>query len=129
MRGRSRRRSPLKVWDAVILAVVVGLCAVLSWRVYAQADRPVAVHIHAADGESYYPLDRDREIDVPGPLGVSRIVIEHGSVRFVDSPCPNKTCVHSGAVSRAGSGVACLPNGVMVTIEGRLEEPYDAESH
>jgi hypothetical protein len=126
---KGRRRFPLRFWDAVIIAVVLGLSGGLAWYVYADKGGTPYVRIKGADGEWHYPLDRDREITVAGPLGPTRIVIAHGEVRIADSPCPGKNCVHAGAVSRPGGCIACLPNRVLVTVEGRSEAGYDAESH
>ncbi|MBN2353455.1 MAG: NusG domain II-containing protein [Spirochaetales bacterium] len=101
----------------------------LAWRVYADPAAPAVAHVRTQDGDAYYPLDRDRTIEAAGPLGITDIVIERGAVRVVDSPCPSKICVHTGAVDRTGAQIACLPNRVLVTVEGRLEKSYDAESH
>ena len=34
------------------------------------------------------------------------------------SDCPGQDCVHSGAVSRAGQSIVCLPARVIVRLEG-----------
>jgi len=107
----------------------VCLSGALAWRVYADPAAPAVAHVRTPDGDSYYPLDRDRKIRAAGPLGVTDIVIEHGTVRVVDSPCPTKVCVHTGAVDRTGAQIACLPNRVLVTVEGRPRKAYDAESY
>lgn len=72
-----------------------------------------------------YSLAQDRSIDVPGPLGVSRVVIEHGQVRFTQSPCRNQYCVHQGWLQHAGEVAVCLPNRVSVELLGG-ERPYDS---
>ena len=65
-----------------------------------------------------YPLDQDRELSVRGRLGDSKLRIEGGRVRFVDSPCPNKVCVHSGWLQDSGEFAACVPNGVSLRLIG-----------
>lgn len=61
-------------------------------------------------------LFHDQELEVPGPLGHSHIRVHDGRVRFVDSPCPNKLCVHTGWLSQGGEVAVCLPNRVSVKI-------------
>ena len=61
-------------------------------------------------------LFHDQELEVPGPLGHSHIRVHNGRVRFVDSPCPNKLCVHTGWLSQGGEVAVCLPNRVSVKI-------------
>lgn len=38
-------------------------------------------------------------------------------VRFIDSECPDKLCIHSGLI-KANQSAACLPAGVSVTVKG-----------
>ncbi len=79
-----------------------------------------AVHVKAVgNGKTYiFPLDRDGTYSVQGAMGVSIIRIENGAVYFEDSPCPNKTCIQTGKISRPGQWAACLPNDVFIRIEG-----------
>ena len=77
--------------------------------------------IESGDNLWYYQLDKNKEVKIQGILGESTIKIEDGFVFFENSPCPNKLCVHSSAISKNGDWVACLPNGVFVRIEGNNE--------
>ncbi|MGB5541948.1 MAG: NusG domain II-containing protein [Gammaproteobacteria bacterium] len=70
-------------------------------------------------------LDQDRTIEIPGRIGTSTIMIDGGRVRFLDSPCPARYCVHSGWLQRSGEVAACLPNGVVVEVLGG-EREFDA---
>ena len=40
------------------------------------------------------------------------------SGRVSESDCPGQDCVHSGAVSRAGQSIVCLPARIVVQLEG-----------
>jgi hypothetical protein len=68
-------------------------------------------------------LGRPQIIDIEGPLGTTRIAIEEGTARIIESPCPHKLCIKKGRVSRVGDWVACIPNGVVLSVEGRSD--YD----
>lgn len=50
-----------------------------------------------------------------------------GSIAFIVSDCPDKTCVKSGRLSRAGEYAACLPNQIYIKIvseeKGRSDDP------
>jgi hypothetical protein len=70
-------------------------------------------------------LDQRRTLEVPGPLGVSRIIIEQGKVRFASSPCRNQYCVHQGWLTHAGQVAVCLPNRVSLELLGN-EKIYDS---
>ena len=41
-----------------------------------------------------------------------------GAVSVTDSDCPTRDCVHTGAISRAGQSIVCLPAQVVVYLEG-----------
>ena len=70
-------------------------------------------------------LSADGDHAVPGRIGTSVLRVEAGRVRFTDSPCPGRICVHSGWLERSGEVAACLPNGVVVEVQGG-EREYDA---
>ena len=72
-----------------------------------------------------FSLNQDRTIDVAGPLGNSRIVIQHGKARFLESPCSNQYCVHQGWLSHVGQAAICLPNRVSLELLG-ADKPYDS---
>lgn len=63
-------------------------------------------------------LSRNRVIDVPGPLGISRIAIHDRKVRVASDPGPRQYCVHQGWLQRAGEIAICLPNQVSVELSG-----------
>ena len=66
-----------------------------------------------ADGNEYeYSLLENRTYEVSGRLGITKIEVNDGRVRIVDSPCKNKTCIHQGW----GKHIICLPNDVIITV-------------
>ena len=77
------------------------------------------------DGEEYgrYPLSQDTDIIIPGKNGLNNeLVIKNGEADIVDALCPDKICVHERKISRAGETLVCLPNRVVVEIEGERDE-------
>jgi len=76
--------------------------------------------IVSADDDVYIvSLSEDSTLTVHGPLGDSVIEIHQGRIRFTESPCQGKQCIHAGWLHTAGSFAACLPNRVSVTVLGR----------
>ena len=65
------------------------------------------------------PLREDRQLEVMGLLGVTRISIENREARITESPCANKICVGFGRVSRSGQMAVCLPNRVVIRVASR----------
>jgi hypothetical protein len=64
----------------------------------------------------------------PGPLGTTQIEFDGSAVRILDSPCPDKLCIHMGTVDDPEEWIACLPNRVFVRIRSKEESPVDAVS-
>lgn len=58
-------------------------------------------------------LRLNRLVEVPGPLGVTRVEIKDGRVRVLADPSPRQLCVHQGWVGPGGAAL-CLPNRVSV---------------
>jgi len=73
---------------------------------------------HGAEVERWARLNlfQNQELHATGVLGNSHIRVLDGRVRFIDSPCPNKLCVHTGWLSQGGENATCLPNRVSVQI-------------
>ncbi|MCG6968246.1 MAG: NusG domain II-containing protein [Gammaproteobacteria bacterium] len=61
-------------------------------------------------------LFQNQWIDVPGVLGISKLQVEDGKIRFVQSPCEGKQCIYQGWIRQGGELAVCLPNKVSVQI-------------
>lgn len=71
------------------------------------------------------PLSGERTASLTGPLGETVLAIHDGSARIVSSSCPHRICLGMGGVSQRGDIVACVPNRLLVRIEGRDEGSKD----
>lgn len=49
--------------------------------------------------------------------GRNTITIEDGSVFVSDANCPDRICVQTGKISTTGIPIACLPHGLIITIQ------------
>lgn len=60
------------------------------------------------------------QFELEGRIGISILEYdEDKGVRFISSPCPDKLCVKHGWVNDEMDLAACLPNGLVVTVEDR----------
>lgn len=67
------------------------------------------------------PIGRDAVI----ALGGNTVTVEGGRVYMSDADCPDRICIETGDASRA-KPIVCLPNGVVVTVEGEEASGLDA---
>lgn len=105
--------------DRLVLACAVLLLPLLYAHYWGDAGPAAKVRI-AASGQPdiELPLNAHRRVAVHGPLGDSVIEIDNGRVRFVSSPCRGQQCVHTGWLAHTGELAACLPNGIVVSVDG-----------
>lgn len=112
--------------DRLLLYALVGAAAVLLIA-GARREDGAAVRIQGAGGFALsVPLDSERTVEVDGPLGTTVVGIAGGEARIVSSPCPSQLCVRMGAVRTPGRAVVCVPNRVVVAVEGDGPAPTDA---
>ena len=56
------------------------------------------------------------------------ILVEPGRIRFQQADCPDQTCVRTGWLREAGDTAACLPDKLIIKIQGR-EKNVDAVAY
>ena len=71
-------------------------------------------------------LGRENYITVQGALGPVLIGVDASGIRILNSRCPNKLCMRMDAINHAGDWIACVPNKLVIRIEG--ESGVDAIS-
>ncbi|HLA74843.1 MAG TPA: NusG domain II-containing protein [Gammaproteobacteria bacterium] len=106
--------------DLVILALTLALLPYLYISYWGDAVQGEQARILVAGKEfAVVSLHDEQRLSVPGALGSSVLEIRAGKVRFADSPCHGKQCVHSGWLALGGEFAACLPNRISVQVVGR----------
>ncbi|MFV2060466.1 MAG: NusG domain II-containing protein [Gammaproteobacteria bacterium] len=70
-------------------------------------------------------LTENKIYTIAGRIGDTRIQVKDHQIRFLNSPCHKKYCIHSGWLSNTGSIAACIPNGITVSIKN-LKSTFDA---
>ena len=123
---RSPELKPTR-WDALVVLAVLLLALLLAARPYFAAKTAGELTVEVSiDGKT---VERCALSAYTGGTYESRgytltVAAENGAVRVSESDCPNQDCVHSGAISRAGQSVVCLPARIAVTLEGAAAD-YD----
>ena len=54
------------------------------------------------------------------------VIIDSGSVSVSEASCKNQVCVRHGSISHPGESIVCLPNRLIVSIEGGEGGGYDS---
>ena len=82
------------------------------------------VNITSDGGVQRYPIFENREVELESNGYALTVRIENGSAYVESSDCPDKICVNTGKITKAGESVICVPAHVSVTVEGESEADY-----
>lgn len=75
-----------------------------------------AVVLIGGEEAGRYPLTKNGTFPLNG--GTNTLVIEDGYAYLSEATCPDKICVQMGKIHLNGQLIVCLPNEVIVTVEG-----------
>ena len=113
--------------DKVLIAILLALTLVGVGFVFSTEERGEAALVEVEGRRAgRFSLHTPRTVEVRGSLGITAVQIDDGYARVVRSPCPHQICVKAGRIKRSGQIVACIPNRVVLRIEGRSDGQVDA---
>ena len=113
--------------DAILIAVIAAACLLFfAWRHFTQPDAMRI--IIEKDGKTVYTASLSASA-APQTFFVDGTNVEvyvhaNGAV-VISSDCPDQTCVHTGELHHAGDTAVCLPNRVVVRLEGENAPAVD----
>jgi hypothetical protein len=108
----------LRIFDFFILGFAAAITVYSGISIYGGSASSVHLTVKGADGSWIYSMDNDELLELKGPLGITTVELNGGKARVISSPCTNQSCVAAGAIHGNGQWIACLPNGVFLSIEG-----------
>ena len=107
---------PVKLTLAALILVCAGSVAYLLLAP-GQTDHPVATitldEIDLTEVQSAYSFT------VTGKDGLTNtVLVEPGRIRVERADCPDQICVHQGYISDGSQPIVCLPNRLIIQIQG-----------
>lgn len=63
-----------------------------------------------------YPLEQDGTYSLNG--GTNLLSVQNGGAAMIEAECPDHLCMEMGEIRYTGQLIVCLPNRVVVSIEG-----------
>ncbi|MBQ1790049.1 MAG: NusG domain II-containing protein [Oscillospiraceae bacterium] len=110
---------------ALLIAALLVLLVIRN-RQERETGTDAVVTVRTADGDEVYPLNKDGVFSLNG--GTNTLVIENGEAWVSEANCPDKVCMGMGKISKNGEFIACLPNQVIIVVEGGEESPVDGRT-
>ena len=126
----------MKMKKGDLIIVLILAAAVVSWLIMnnlgrASAERQIVIE---TNGDLYKVVELEegmerQEIHIEFQNGkYIDIVIDENGAYVSDVTCPDKVCQKTGLISKAGQSIVCLPNRVVVYIDGKAESEIDGIS-
>lgn len=121
--------------DLIVAGVILFIVAILFI-----ANR-TTLGLGAAGGYASVEIDNQHALDVSLlegaphvrvdlPRGEAVLEIEDGKIRVLPMPretCPLQICSSVGWIEKPGQAIVCLPNRMIITISGEIEDPLNLD--
>ncbi|GLC78919.1 lipoprotein [Lacrimispora brassicae] len=106
--------------ELILIAAILAISGLLSAVFYAGNRKAAELVVVTVDGKTVATLDlhKDTDMIIDGHGGTDHLVIKDGYASITEATCPDKVCVRTGRIHKSGELIVCLPNRVVVTIEG-----------
>lgn len=126
MQAKRRKRA---AWGDMVVGLIILIAAViLAVLLLPHSEKALTAQV-VLDGEAILSCRLDElEDTLRFPVaGEYPLVLELSSdgVLVVEAQCPGEDCMHTGMIARAGEQIVCLPNRVVVSLQGN-GAAYDA---
>jgi hypothetical protein len=120
--------------DIVLIAGIAAIALLLmAWNTFrAGPDRQITAVI-TRNGSIIRQIDLN-DLKKPEYIylnqGIKQVILaEKGRIRFLKSDCPNKICVKTGWLTKAGDKAVCVPSKVVITVVGDNNKKVDVFSY
>ena len=124
---RSQPELKPKPLDALVVLAVLLLAAAAAWLSYGgrSGDALTATVKHRSRVVAQVPLSsltEEKTVTIDGTYHLT-VTLDRTGAAVTDSDCPGQDCLHTGRITRAGQSIVCLPEQVIVTLEGKAPSP------
>ncbi len=121
----NNNKSLVKPLDLLVVLIVLLFC--VCPLILRGKSSPEYVSI-SLNGNTILNLDMhtDTLVTVVGECGLFAVRIKNCAASIESSKCPEQICVHAHPISRTGESIICVPNRIIITIQGRQRDSFDA---
>lgn len=117
-------RQALRPGDGLVLVLFLGLALGSFWagdflnakvKIGANLTASIMVNHHEV---AVKRLTEAATFEIQGAFGIMTLQIANNGIRVRHSSCPNQVCVRQGAAKRPGEMLVCVPNRLVILIQG-----------
>lgn len=109
------------------LFIIIGFLILSGLGIFFMPKKQGSKLVVKVDGQVLYTKSFSNETvekKIETVYGYNLLEIGPDYVQVISASCPNKLDVKQGKISRVGESIICLPNHLLVTIEGEVDEDY-----
>ena len=117
-----------KARNDLILIAGVTFVALVAFAVLKLTQKTGAYAVVYQDGTetARYSLSQNITVRIGNDETYNVLVIQDGEASITDASCPNHLCIQQGKISADGEMIICVPNKLVIEIEGGDEASVDA---
>ncbi len=121
----SRLTSPLSKADRILIAVTAIVGIISLWILFLFRTPGEKIQIFVDNKFAYqYDLKENGLHNISTSYGSLQLKIRDKSAWILSSTCPAKICKKMGKISKSNQSIVCLPNRVLICIQGKNEEKW-----
>ena len=115
-------------WDSLIVLAVIVLAigtAIVFYGGLGGGDHITVTITHRGETVEKVMLEalnEEKTVTIDGTYQLT-VVLTRDGVWVSESNCPTQDCLHTGTVSRAGQSIVCLPEQVVIRLDGKSDGP------
>lgn len=113
----------------ILLALAVFVVAGILYIVFALGRATGTIVTITVNGnhQHTYLLSENMTTEIQGYNGGKCIVeIKEGQIAVREATCPDHSCVQQGWIGKNGETIACLPNRILIVVEGQMQQEFDS---
>lgn len=124
---RSQPELKPKPLDALVVLAVLLLGVAAAWLAYGGENSGALTATVKHRGQvvarvELSSLTEEKAVSIDGAYHLT-VTLDRTGAAVTDSDCPGQDCLHTGRITRAGQSIVCLPEQVIVTLEGKTPSP------
>lgn len=124
---RSQPELKPKPLDALVALAVLLLGVAAAWLAYGGENSGALTATVKHRGQvvarvELSSLAEEKTVSIDGAYHLT-ITLDRTGAAVTNSDCPGQDCLHTGRITRSGQSIVCLPEQVIVTLEGKAPSP------
>lgn len=124
---RSQPELKPKPLDVLVVLAVLLLGVAAAWLAYGGENSGALTATVKHRGQvvarvELSSLTEEKTVSIDGAYHLT-VTLDRTGAAVTDSDCPGQDCLHTGRITQAGQSIVCLPEQVIVTLEGKASSP------